>query len=174
MARPWSRSLSRFHPKIARGWATTPSCASSLTAGPSNFGSPMRGVRFDSDGSARIEVAWPPGEHDLRVVLEVPRSDATGLWVGKVRIPETVAGAAAAAVAAPLPAPTAKTVAVEPAVPPAPTPVPESKTVAAEAIAPPAPTPVAAIAAARTNARARDTTGSGDRDRRRARARTGS
>jgi hypothetical protein len=120
-----------------------------LDGGTVAFGSPMRGVRFDSDGSARIEVAWPPGEHDLRVVLEVPRSDATGLWVGKVRIPETVAGAAAAAVAAPLPAPTAKTVAVEPAMPPAPTPVPESKTVAAEPIAPPAPTPVPAVAAAR-------------------------
>ena len=44
-------------------------------------------VRVESDGSARIEVVWPPGEHDLRVDIESPSGQESGLWVGRVRIP---------------------------------------------------------------------------------------
>jgi len=44
-------------------------------------------VRVESDGSARIEVVWPPGEHDLRVDIESPSGQESGMWVGRVRIP---------------------------------------------------------------------------------------
>jgi hypothetical protein len=120
-----------------------------LDGGTVDFGSPMRGVRFDSAGSARIEVAWPPGEHDLRVELEVPRSDATGLWVGKVRIPETIAGVSAAAAVAPVPAPEPESAKApgKPEAPPKPTPESQADTVVAESVPPPASMPTAKVAA---------------------------
>ncbi|MFV2073003.1 MAG: hypothetical protein ACC742_10185 [Thermoanaerobaculales bacterium] len=44
-------------------------------------------VRVESDGSARIEVVWPPGEYDLRVDIESPNGQESGIWVGRVQIP---------------------------------------------------------------------------------------
>ena len=54
--------------------------------------SPLWAVRVASDGSARIEVPWPPGEHDLRVEIMSPSGEDTGLWVGRVRIPRYGSG----------------------------------------------------------------------------------
>lgn len=59
-----------------------------LDEGRVSSGSPMRAVRLEDDGSIRVDVQWPPGEHDLRVQIEDPNKEDTGLWVGKVRIPD--------------------------------------------------------------------------------------
>jgi len=59
-----------------------------LDGGAVSSGSPMRAVRLETDGSVRFNVVWPPGEYDLRVGIEDPRREDTGLWVGKVRIPD--------------------------------------------------------------------------------------
>jgi hypothetical protein len=59
-----------------------------LDGGAVSSGSPMRAVWLEDDGSTRIEVTWPPGEHDLRVEIEDPSREDTGLWVGTVRIPD--------------------------------------------------------------------------------------
>jgi hypothetical protein len=67
-----------------------------LDEGRVSSGSPRRAVRMEDDGSFRIVVEWPPGEHDLRVGIEDPSKEDTGLWVGKVRIPDLGPGAAVA------------------------------------------------------------------------------
>ena len=59
-----------------------------LDGGAVSSGSPMRAVRLEDDGSARVKVQWPPGEHHLRVEIEDPSKEDTGLWVGTVRIPD--------------------------------------------------------------------------------------
>jgi hypothetical protein len=59
-----------------------------LDGGTVSSGSPMRAVRLEDDGSTRIVVRWPPGEHHLRVEIEDPSKEDTGLWVGTVRIPD--------------------------------------------------------------------------------------
>ena len=59
-----------------------------LDGGTVSSGSPMRAVRLEDDGSARVVVEWPPGEHHLRVEIEDPNKEDTGLWVGTVRIPD--------------------------------------------------------------------------------------
>jgi hypothetical protein len=66
-----------------------------LDEGRVSSGSPMRAVSIEDDGSFRIAVEWPPGEHDLRVFVEDPTKEDTGLWVGKVRIPDLSATAPA-------------------------------------------------------------------------------
>ncbi len=58
-----------------------------LDGGAPSGVSPLWAVRVASDGSARVEVPWPPGEHDLRVEIMSPSGEDTGLWVGRVRIP---------------------------------------------------------------------------------------
>ena len=63
-----------------------------LDGGTVSSGSPMRAVRFEDDGSARVVVEWPPGEHHLRVEIEDPSKEDTGLWVGTVRIPNLSPG----------------------------------------------------------------------------------
>jgi hypothetical protein len=50
--------------------------------------SPLWAISLENDGSAEIETTWPPGEHDLRVEIASPSGKDTGLWVGKVRVPE--------------------------------------------------------------------------------------
>ena len=65
-----------------------------LDEGRVSSGSPMRAVKAEDDGSFRVVVSWPPGEHDLRVSIEDPNREDTGLWVGTVRIPELGQGAA--------------------------------------------------------------------------------
>jgi hypothetical protein len=64
-----------------------------LDEGRVSSGSPMRAVQAGDDGSFRVVVEWPPGEHDLRVTIEDPNREDTGLWVGKVRIPDMSRGA---------------------------------------------------------------------------------
>ena len=59
-----------------------------LDGGTVSSGSPMRAVRLEDDGSTRVFVEWPPGEHHLRVEIEDPNKEDTGLWVGTVRIPD--------------------------------------------------------------------------------------
>jgi hypothetical protein len=59
-----------------------------LDGGVVSSGSPMRAVRLEDDGSTRVVVEWPPGEHHLRVEIEDPGKEDTGLWVGTVRIPD--------------------------------------------------------------------------------------
>jgi len=54
--------------------------------------SPLWAVKVAGDGTARIEVPWPPGEHDLRVEIMNPSGQDSGLWVGRVRIPRMPAG----------------------------------------------------------------------------------
>ena len=49
--------------------------------------SPLWAVRVKSDGGARVTTVWPPGEHHLKVEIESPSGEETGLWVGTVRIP---------------------------------------------------------------------------------------
>ncbi len=49
--------------------------------------SPMFGVKIKDDGSAKVETAWPPGEHELQVEIESPSGNVSGLWVGRIRIP---------------------------------------------------------------------------------------
>jgi len=63
-----------------------------LDAGGVDSGSPMRAVRLEDDGSTRVVVEWPPGEHHLRVEIEDPSREDTGLWVGTVRIPDLSLG----------------------------------------------------------------------------------
>jgi len=65
-----------------------------LDGGTVSSGSPMRAVRLEDDGSARAVVEWPPGEHQLRVEIEDPSKEDTGLWVGTVRIPDLSPGTA--------------------------------------------------------------------------------
>ena len=65
-----------------------------LDGGVVGSGSPMRAVRFEDDGSTRVVVEWPPGEHHLRVEIEDPNKEDTGLWVGTVRIPDLSPGTA--------------------------------------------------------------------------------
>ena len=64
-----------------------------LDEGRVSSGSPMRAVRAGDDGGFRLVVAWPPGKHDLRVTIEDPNREDTGLWVGVVRIPDLSEGA---------------------------------------------------------------------------------
>ena len=59
-----------------------------LDGGAVSSGSPMRAVRLEDDGSTRVVIAWPPGTHQLRVEIEDPSKEDTGLWVGTVRIPD--------------------------------------------------------------------------------------
>jgi len=65
-----------------------------LDGGTVSSGSPMRAVWLEDDGSARAVVEWPPGEHHLRVEIEDPSKEDTGLWVGTVRIPDLSPGGA--------------------------------------------------------------------------------
>jgi len=64
-----------------------------LDEGRVSSGSPVRAVGAEDDGSFRVVVEWPPGEHDLRVAIEDPSREDTGLWVGTVRIPDLGQGA---------------------------------------------------------------------------------
>jgi len=59
-----------------------------LDGGVVSSGSPMRAVRLEDDGSTRVVIEWPPGTHQLRVEIEDPTKEDTGLWVGTVRIPD--------------------------------------------------------------------------------------
>jgi hypothetical protein len=59
-----------------------------LDEGRVSSGSPMRAVGAEDDGSFRVLVEWPPGEHSLRVAIEGPNREDSGLWVGTVRIPD--------------------------------------------------------------------------------------
>ncbi len=80
-----------------------------MDGGTVSSGSPMRALRLEDDGSARFTVAWPPGQHDLRVQIEDRGRQNTGLWVGKVRIPDLSPQVASApAVTEPVPAPEAE------------------------------------------------------------------
>jgi hypothetical protein len=92
-----------------------------LDEGRVSSGSPMRAVTAADDGSFRVVVAWPPGEHDLRVGIEGPTGDDTGLWVGQVRIPDLGQGAAAQRTEEPKPVPA---------------PVPPAETMESPAVAP--------------------------------------
>ena len=92
-----------------------------LDGGTVSSGSPMRAVRLEDDGSARVVVEWPPGEHHLRVEIEDPSKEDTGLWVGTVRIPDLSAGGTASRVTEPEPVPE-----------PVPAPVPEMAELAPE------------------------------------------
>ncbi len=74
-----------------------------LDGGTVSSGSPMRAVRLEDDGSARVVVEWPPGEHHLRVEIEDPSKEDTGLWVGTVRIPDLSPEGASPPVAEPEP-----------------------------------------------------------------------
>jgi hypothetical protein len=82
-----------------------------LDGGKVSSGSPMRAVKLEN-GSTRVVLEWPPGEHDLRVQIEDPSKEDTGIWVGRVRIPDLSPGSAQVE-----PEPT-------PVPPPVPTPVP--------------------------------------------------
>jgi hypothetical protein len=72
-----------------------------LDGGRVSSGSPMRAVRLEDDGSTRVVVEWPPGEHHLRVEIEDPNREDTGLWVGIVRIPNLSPGSVAQVVQEP-------------------------------------------------------------------------
>jgi len=63
-----------------------------LDGGTPDGVSPLWAVKVTGDGTARIEVPWPPGEHDLRVEIMNPSGQDSGLWVGRVRIPKFPAG----------------------------------------------------------------------------------
>jgi hypothetical protein len=76
-----------------------------LDGGKVSSGSPMRAVRLEDDGSSRVVVEWPPGEHHLRVEIEDPSKQDTGLWVGTVRIPDLSPEGAPPPVAEPEPVP---------------------------------------------------------------------
>jgi len=91
-----------------------------LDGGKVSSGSPMRAVRLEDDGSARVVVEWPPGEHHLSVGIEDPSKEDTGLWVGTVRIPDLSPEGAPLPVADPEPEP-------EPDPAPVPMPTPESE-----------------------------------------------
>jgi len=105
-----------------------------LDGGTVSSGSPMRAVRLEDDGSARVVVEWPPGEHHLRVGIEDPSKEDSGLWVGTVRIPDLSPGARAETVTEPNPTP-------EPA--PVPEPVPgEQESVTYQPAPVPVPVPV--------------------------------
>ena len=93
-----------------------------LDGGIVSSGSPMRAVRLEDDGSARAVVEWPPGEHHLRVEIEDPNKEDTGLWVGTVRIPDLSPGTAIekAGEAEPVPVPVPVPENPEPETPPSP------------------------------------------------------
>jgi hypothetical protein len=86
-----------------------------LDGGAVSSGSPMRALSLERDGSTRFSVEWPPGEHDLRVAIEDPSREDTGLWVGTVRIPDLSSGQPVREDEAPVPVPV-------------PVPVPETST----------------------------------------------
>jgi hypothetical protein len=46
-----------------------------------------RSVDLDSNGQARVEVAWPPGAYDVRIEVEGATGEESGLWLGKTRVP---------------------------------------------------------------------------------------
>jgi hypothetical protein len=105
-----------------------------LDGGKVSSGSPMRAVRLEDDGSARVVVEWPPGEHHLSVGIEDPSKEDTGLWVGTVRIPDLSPEGAHLPVADPEPNPEPAPVSMptpesEKRQPAAPEPVPEPTTV---------------------------------------------
>ena len=106
--------------------------------------SPMWAVRMGSDGSARVETEWPPGEHDLKVEIEDPSGVHRGVWVGLVRIP----GSNPEPTAVP-PTPTPSQIPTPPVIPTptvaVPTPVPEAEIVDEPEAAP---ATVAAVAVA--------------------------
>jgi hypothetical protein len=80
----------------------------------------MRAVQLEEDGSARVVVEWPPGEHHLRVGIEDPRKEDTGLWVGTVRIPDLSPTGALPTVTESAPAPAPEPDIPEPATTPPP------------------------------------------------------
>ncbi len=85
-----------------------------------------RTATVDADGETRLDVAWPPGEYELRIDIEGSGRAASGVWIGRISIPRLEAPRA------PEPVPPA---------PPADTPPPSTETAAATA------PPVAAAAA---------------------------
>jgi len=85
-----------------------------------------RAVDMDENGQASIEVAWPPGEYELRVEVEGTRRGAYGVWISKITVPAMGPGAPPAPISTPEPT----------AVPVAP------PVVAAGTIAAAAPTPI--------------------------------
>ena len=46
-----------------------------------------RALDLDERGQARFEVAWLPGEYELRVEIRGAKRDGTGAWAGRVTIP---------------------------------------------------------------------------------------
>jgi hypothetical protein len=101
-----------------------------LDEGRVSSGSPMRAVSVEDDGSFRVVVEWPPGEHGLRVGVEDPNKEDTGLWVGTVRIPDLSGSAVTAESEKPVPVPV-------------PVPVPDSSRRSPEAKPEPEPEPEA-------------------------------
>ncbi len=108
-----------------------------------------RAVDLDERGQAAFEVAWPPGDYELRVSIEGVSGKAAGIWVGRLAVPALtsatgpVAAAPAAATAAVAPPPTVAAPAVEPTGA-GPTPQPEA---AAPTQTAPEPAPLPEVAA---------------------------
>ena len=79
-----------------------------------------RAVDLDERGQAAFEVAWPPGDYELRVSVEGASGKAAGIWVGPLAVPALtsaagpVGAAPAATAAAVAPPPTVAAAAVEP------------------------------------------------------------
>jgi hypothetical protein len=59
-----------------------------LTRGETTVDRVARSIELDSNGRARIEVAWPPGVYDVRVEVERADGEESGLWLGKTRVPQ--------------------------------------------------------------------------------------
>ena len=87
-----------------------------------------RAVDLDERGQAAFEVAWPPGDYELRVSIEAVSGKAAGVWVGRLVVPVLTAAAPpppASTVPPPAPAAAAATrVAASPVVAPTPAPQP--------------------------------------------------
>ena len=94
-----------------------------------------RALDLDERGQAAFEVAWPPGDYELRVSVEGASGKAAGIWVGRLAVPALTA-AAPSPTASPVPPPvptdaaTAVAAAPQPAVA---TPVPAAPEPSAEA-----------------------------------------
>ncbi len=121
-----------------------------------------RAVDLDERGQAAFEVAWPPGDYELRVSVEGASGKAAGIWVGPLAVPALtsaagpVAAAPAVAIAAVAPPPTVAATAVEPSEA-VPTPQPEAAApteTAPEPAAAPTPPEALPVAVAATAAAA--------------------
>ena len=52
-----------------------------------------RAVDLDERGQAAFEVAWPPGDYELRVSIEGAKGNVGGMWVGPLTVPAMTAEA---------------------------------------------------------------------------------